>query len=144
MMSSWCRYSSASNTWPSMFCIHWGKSERCHDWRGSPGSWLRQVGDPSKQPAGSWIVLSLLLQMDPKLKKSSEPVQEISASGPFQAKVRGALQTGQACQPGQRPRLQTPHSCPHTGDTPTWAPPLVGIRDMEAFIAYLGLASVCH
>lgn len=27
-------YSSAFNTWPSMFCIHWGKRERCQDWGG--------------------------------------------------------------------------------------------------------------
>lgn len=137
-MSRWCRYSRASRTWPSTFCIHWGKNERCQGWgRGTPGSsWPRQVSHPrgSQRDHGMF----LLLQMGPTLLKRSEPAQKSSASGPFQANVRGALPTGHALASRPHTPVATPE-IPPPGPHPLWVSEIA-----KPLLPTLGLALPCH
>lgn len=106
--------------------------ERRGGWgRGTPGSsWPRQVSHPEEPPAGSWKVLASSggPQTAEALRASAKEFCLGSLSG---SRARGS--PNGACPP-----FQTPHSCSRTGDTPTRAPPLVGIRDSKAFIAYIG------
>lgn len=100
MMSSRCRYSRASSTWPSMSRNHWGKGEG-PELEGAL-QLCADVSDHSGQPVGLWHTLSWRLEMGLKPAKSSEPVEEARPQAPVTVK---------SGQPGQHPSFQTSFSC---------------------------------